>query len=92
MTKITNVGSKIIGVGKALLMPDDVIEVADSIAELPAMKAFEKKGFIKIEKVATKAAAETAPEATEATEATEETEEAPAEKKAPAKKASKTAE
>lgn len=86
MTKITNVGSKIIGVGKALLMPDDVIEVADSIAELPAMKAFEKKGFIKIEKVATKAAAETAPEATE------ETEEAPAEKKAPAKKASKTAE
>ena len=86
MTKITNVGSKIIGVGKALLMPDDVIEVADSIAELPAMKAFEKKGFIKIEKVATKAAAETAPEATEKTE------EAPAEKKAPAKKASKTAE
>ncbi len=86
MTKITNVGSKIIGVGKALLMPDDVIEVADSIAELPAMKAFEKKGFIKIEKVAAKAAAETAPEATE------ETEEAPAEKKAPAKKASKTAE
>lgn len=86
MTKITNVGSKIIGVGKALLMPDDVIEVADSIAELPAMKAFEKKGFIKIEKVATKVAAETAPEATE------ETEEAPAEKKAPAKKASKTAE
>ena len=86
MTEITNVGSKIIGVGKALLMPDDVIEVADSIAELPAMKAFEKKGFIKIEKVATKAAVETAPEATE------ETEEAPAEKKAPAKKASKTAE
>ena len=86
MTKITNVGSKIIGVGKALLMPDDVIEVADSIAELPAMKAFEKKGFIKIEKVATKAAAETAPKAPD------ETEEAPAEKKAPAKKASKTAE
>ena len=86
MTKITNVGSKIIGVGKTLLMPDDVIEVADSIAGLPAMKAFEKKGFIKIEKVATKAAAKTAPAATE------ETEEAPAEKKAPAKKASKTAE
>lgn len=86
MTKITNVGSKIIGVGKTLLMPDDVIEVADSIAELPAMKAFEKKGFIKIEKVATKAAAETAPAETE------ETEETPAEKKAPAKKASKTAE
>ena len=86
MTKITNVGSKIIGVGKTLLMPDDVIEVADSVAELPAMKAFEKKGFIKIEKVATKAAAETAPAATK------ETEEAPAEKKAPAKKASKTAE
>ena len=86
MTKITNVGSKIIGVGKTLLMPDDVIEVADSIAELPAMKAFKKKGFIKIEKVATKAAAKTAPAATE------ETEEAPAEKKAPAKKASKTAE
>ena len=86
MTKITNVGSKIIGVGKTLLMPDDVIEVTDSIADLPAMKAFEKKGFIKIEKVAAKAAAETAPAETE------ETEEAPAEKKAPAKKASKTAE
>ena len=87
MTKITNVGSKIIGVGKTLLMPDDVIEVADSIADLPAIKAFEKKGFIKIEKVATKAAAKTAPEETK------ETEETPVEKKAPAKKAStKTAE
>lgn len=84
MTKIKNIGSKIIGVGKVILMPDQTISVADSVAEIPAIKTFAKMGFVAIEKEAAKTAAKE--EVAESNEA-EAPAEAPAEKK-PAKKAS----
>ena len=56
MTKIKNIGSKIIGVGKVILMPDQTISVADSVAELPAIKTFAKMGFVAIEKEVAKTA------------------------------------
>ena len=48
MKNIKNIGSKIIGVGKTLLMPDEDIYVADSVAELPAIKAFAKMQLVRI--------------------------------------------
>ena len=91
MTKIKNIGSKIIGVGKAILMPDETISVADSVAELPAIKTFAKMGFVAIEKEAAKVAAKE--ESTDESADTANAAEPTAEKKAPAKKAStKTAE
>lgn len=87
MTKIKNIGSKIIGVGKTILMPDEVIIVPDSVAELPAIKTFAKMHFLSVEKE------ETVTDSTvETTDDASSTEETPGEKKNRGKKGSATTE
>ena len=43
---IKNISSKIISIGLVLLKPDTQVDVDAKIAELPAVKAFIKKGWL----------------------------------------------
>ena len=52
MTKITNIGKKIVNIGTELVMPDDFVRVPDAIGEAPAIKALAKMNFLRIEKEA----------------------------------------
>lgn len=84
--KIVNIGSKVIGIGTAVLMPDESIPVSKEIAESAAVKAYVRLKFVRVEEDADEApVAETVEETAE--ETAEETTEAPkpAPKKAPAK-------
>ena len=47
-----NISKKIIGIGNAVVMPDESIELDDSVAELPAVKAFVRLDRAIITKVA----------------------------------------
>ena len=80
--KIVNIGSKVIGIGTAVLMPDESIPVSKEIAESAAVKAYVRLKFVRVEEDAAEApVAETVEEtADETTEAPK-----PAPKKAPAK-------
>lgn len=46
---IKNIGAKIISVGTTVLMPDTEMKVSKEIAETPAIKAFARLGFVKVE-------------------------------------------
>lgn len=46
---IKNTGAKIISIGTTVLMPDAEMKVSKGIAETPAIKAFVRMGFVKIE-------------------------------------------
>lgn len=80
--KIVNIGSKVIGIGTAVLMPDESIPVSKEIAESAAVKAYVRLKFVRVEEDA-----DEAPVAETVEETAEETTEAPkpAPKKAPAK-------
>lgn len=80
--KIVNIGSKVIGIGTAVLMPDESIPVSKEIAESAAVKAYVRLKFVRVEENA-----DEAPVAETVEETAEETTEAPkpAPKKAPAK-------
>ena len=49
---LKNLSAKVIGVGAKVLMPEgmdgDSMEVTDEIADLPAIKAFEARGLLRI--------------------------------------------
>lgn len=47
--KLVNISSKIINVGEVALMPDKDMPCNKAIAELPAVKAFVKAGFIRVD-------------------------------------------
>ena len=47
-----NISKKIIGIGNAVVMPDESIELDDSVAELPAVQAFVRLDRAIITKVA----------------------------------------
>ena len=47
---IRNIGSKVISIGSAVLMPDGEIEVTDAIANAASIKAMCEKGFISVER------------------------------------------
>lgn len=80
---IKNIKSKIIGVGKTVLMPDETLPVSKEVAESAAVKAYVRLGFVQlIEDKVEAPVAETVAETVE--EATEEAPK-PAPKKAPAK-------
>lgn len=79
---IKNIKSKIIGIGKTVLMPDESLPISKEIAESAAVKAYVRLGFVqlieeKVEAPVAETVAETAEETTEAPK--------PAPKKAPAK-------
>lgn len=80
--KIVNIGSKVIGIGTAVLMPDESIPVSKEIAESAAVKAYVRLKFVRVEEDA-----DEAPVAETVEETAEDTTEAPkpAPKKAPAK-------
>lgn len=59
---IKNIGTKIINIGTEILVPDKEIEVSRGVAELPAIKAFEEKGYIKVVDNEKKASADEKPE------------------------------
>lgn len=83
---IKNIKSKIIGIGKTVLMPDESLPISKEIAESAAVKAYVRLGFVQlIEEKVEAPVAETVEETAE--ETAEETTEAPkpAPKKAPAK-------
>ena len=48
---IRNIGSKVISIGTAVLMPDGELEVTDAIANTASIKAMCEKGFIAVERV-----------------------------------------
>ena len=48
--KLVNIGSKIINVGATVLMPDSEMQVTEEVASLPAIKAFERMGLVKVKK------------------------------------------
>ncbi|MBE6666809.1 MAG: hypothetical protein E7607_00670 [Ruminococcaceae bacterium] len=79
---IKNIKSKIIGIGKTVLMPDESLPISKEIAESAAVKAYVRLGFVqlieeKVEAPVAETVEETAEETTEAPK--------PAPKKAPAK-------
>lgn len=47
--KLVNISSKIISVGDKVVMPDGEMTCNKDMAELPAIKAFIKKGFFRID-------------------------------------------
>lgn len=47
--KLVNISSKIISVGDKVVMPDGKMTCNKDMAELPAIKAFIKKGFFRID-------------------------------------------
>lgn len=47
--KITNISSKVIGIGKTVLMPDASAEIDDKVAKTPGVKSLVDKGFLKTE-------------------------------------------
>ena len=47
---IRNIGSKVISIGSAVLMPDGELEVTDAIANTASIKAMCEKGFIAVER------------------------------------------
>lgn len=47
---IKNTSSKIISIGKAVLLPDDTVEVSDAVANAPAIKAMAARGQLSIKK------------------------------------------
>lgn len=79
---IKNIKSKIIGIGKTVLMPDESLPISKEIAESAAVKAYVRLGFVqlieeKVEAPVAETVEETAEETTEAPK--------PAPKKATAK-------
>ena len=56
--KLVNISSKVISIGESLLMPDKEITVTKNIANTPAVKAFVKKGLLRIDDGDDKAKAE----------------------------------
>lgn len=79
---IKNIKSKIIGIGKTVLMPDESLPISKEIAESAAVKAYVRLGFVQLieEKVEAPVAETVEKTAEETTEAPK-----PAPKKAPAK-------
>ena len=47
---IRNIGSKVISIGSAVLMPDGELEVTDAITNTASIKAMCEKGFIAVER------------------------------------------
>lgn len=56
--KLVNISSKIISIGDKVVMPDGDIPCNKTVAELPAVKAFVKKGLLRIDDGDDKAKAE----------------------------------
>ena len=87
---LKNLTAKVIGVGVKVLMPDgmdgDTMEVTKDVVELPAIKAFINKGFLKVipDKKPSKAKAEPKEEVSPA-EGGDTTEEKKPAKRAPKK-------
>lgn len=46
---IKNIGSKIINIGSAVLMPDSEIRVSTALSSIPSIQTFVRMGLIKIE-------------------------------------------
>lgn len=47
--KVTNISSKIIGVGKTVLMPDAEADIDEKIVNTPAVKKLTEMGYLKTE-------------------------------------------
>ena len=47
--KLVNISSKVISIGESLLMPDKEITVTKNIANAPAVKAFIKAGYLRLD-------------------------------------------
>jgi hypothetical protein len=47
--KITNISSKVIGVGRTVLMPDASADIDEKVVNTPAVKSLVDKGFLKAE-------------------------------------------
>ncbi len=45
---IKNIKSKVIGIGKAILMPDESLPISKEIAECAAVKAYVRLGFVQL--------------------------------------------
>lgn len=56
--KLVNISSKIISIGDKVVMPDGEMNCNETIAETPAVKAFVKKGLLRIDNSDDKAEAE----------------------------------
>lgn len=56
--KLVNISSKIISIGDKVVMPDGEMNCNKAMAELPAIKAFVKKGLLRIDNSDDKAEAE----------------------------------
>lgn len=67
--KLVNISSKIISIGDKVVMPDDEMTCNKAIAETPAIKAFVKKGLLRIDDGDDKAKAEAEAKAKEEAEA-----------------------
>lgn len=96
---IKNIGAKIISIGSTVLMPDAEMKASKDVAETPAIQAFVRLGFVKVEdgeeekaakKVADEAAAKKAAE--DAAKKAEEEAKKKAADEAAAKKTAKSAE
>lgn len=95
--KLVNTSSKVVSIGSIVLMPDESMDIGKEIAELPSVKVFVRKGFLKIddsaemvEEIAAKAKAEAEAEAKAKAEK-EATEKAEAKKKPEAEAKTKVA-
>lgn len=85
--KLVNISSKVISIGESLLMPDKEITVTKNIANAPAVKAFVKKGLLRIDDGDDKAKAEAEAKAKAEAEAKAAAEKEAAEKAEAEKKA-----
>ena len=56
MFRITNVSTRVVGLDGDLIMPDESRTISDAVADIPAIKAMERFGILRVEKLAEQAA------------------------------------